>query len=449
MAFLYSDPQWSKNMGGAVSKLSGPEISPEQALSWLRETVKDEHFSLSDIWGFMTSAGIMKQLDRQRLSEVVTNAVNPYPIYNVFNKNCQHHGPEKGKWFELTPHESGFTDLGLFVNTSLLGSRVHEAAAGGKTEKDLVRLQAPQQVSGFWQVLDRYMRGYHSLLKVTEIIKRNTEDPAVLSDLNELQKTMRESLNLNPTASFVKKSPEQRKLILDQWSQKMLEPLQYWSQSLDEGPIKDYVSLLVQKVFPLIGKWEWGTTENFLFRYPDASVPSCVRLKQRLQLIDAGVMLNIPFPPLLGEKRDMDLLIALEYSAQETFTTLTRARDYAAELKKPFPEIDEKILKEGDWPKDCYVFEGKEKEPTIVYMPLFNRNNCKDAEEVKAKMSEFSTFQRPFSQEKVEFLMETAKENMKRNKETLLREIKKAAERRRSRRSNVVRHLNLKWTRKH
>ena len=33
-------------------------------------------------------------------------------------------------------------------------------------------------------------------------------------------------------------------------------------------------------------------------------------------------------------------------------------------------------LEEREWPNDCYVFEGKEKEPTIIYMPLFNRQNC-------------------------------------------------------------------------
>lgn len=49
-----------------------------------------------------------------------------------------------------------------------------------------------------------------------------------------------------------------------------------------------------------------------------------------------------------------------------------------------------------------------------------------DAEEVKAKMEEFSTFQRPFSQEKIEFVLEVAKDNIKNNKETLLREINKA-----------------------
>lgn len=43
-----------------------------------------------------------------------------------------------------------------------------------------------------------------------------------------------------------------------------------------------------------------------------------------------------------------------------------------------FPEIDDKIIQEDkDWPKDCYVFEGKEKEPTIIYMLLLNRHNCK------------------------------------------------------------------------
>ena len=112
------------------------------------------------------------------------------------------------------------------------------------------------------------------------------------------------------------------------------------------------------------------------------------------------------------------------------FETLTLAREYAAELKKPFPEIDDKVLEEREWPKDCYVFEGKEKEPTIVYMPLFNRRNCHDAEEINAKMEEFRAFQLPFSETKIKFVLETAEANMKNNKETLLREINKAVLRR-------------------
>ncbi|XP_076608389.1 cytosolic phospholipase A2 gamma-like [Chaetodon auriga] len=475
MSSLYSDPQWSTNMDRAVSRLSAPGVGPEEALTWLGERVKEEHFSLTDIWGVLTSAGIMKQLDLRHLSEDGTNASNPYPIYNAVNKNCLQHGSAKGKWFEMTPREVGFTELGLFINTSHLVSTTHEADPEGKRpEMDMVKLQGivgsiaadeqsllnympdwlkglvgaaatdentiqdviflwtevPQQVNSFWDVLDRYMRGYHSLSKLTELIRKNTEDPSVLSGLDDLEKSLKESLNFNPTASFGEKSSEQQKRILDQWHQSMA-PLQTWIQSLDEGPIKN-VSWLIQKVFPLIWKWEWGTTENFLYHYPGAVVPSCVRLQEHLQLIDAAVMLNMPYPPFLGEKRDLDLLIALDYGAHDAFKTLLLARDYAAEVKKPFPEIDVKILEEREWPKDCYVFEGKEKEPTIVYMPLFNRRNCKDVNELKAKMEEFSTFQLPFSQKKIEFVLETAKANVKNNKETLLNEIYKAALRRHS-----------------
>ncbi|XP_034394921.1 cytosolic phospholipase A2 gamma-like [Cyclopterus lumpus] len=453
MSSLYSDQEWSTNMGRAVSRLSGPGVGLAEALVQLGERAKEEHFSLTDIWGVMTSAGIMKQLDLRHLSGDAMNAFNPYPIYNAVNKNCLQNGPVKGKWFEMTPHEAGFTDLGFFINTSHLISS-HEADRGVKgPEMDMIKLQGimgsivadekslvnimpdwlkvPRHINNFWDILDRYMRGYHSLLKLTEVIRKNTEDPIVLSDLDHLQKTLKESMNLNPAAIFEKKSQEQPKLILEQWRQKMLAPLEIWSQSLDEAPIKENISLLIQKVIPLILKWEWGTTKNFLYQYPGAVVPSCIKLnKEHLQLIDAGLMLNMPYPPFLGEKRDADLLIALDYGANGTFQTLTLAREYAVAVNKPFPEINDKILEETDWPKDCYVFEGKKKEPTIVYMPLFNRHNCKDAKQAKAKMEEFSTFQLPFSQEKIEFLLEMAKANIKNNKETLLREIHKAVIRR-------------------
>ena len=47
-----------------------------------------------------------------------------------------------GKWFEVTPHQAGFTELGLFIETSLLGSKFQ----GGelleeKPEMDMVKLQ--------------------------------------------------------------------------------------------------------------------------------------------------------------------------------------------------------------------------------------------------------------------------------------------------------------------
>uniref|UniRef100_A0A8C2ZT58 PLA2c domain-containing protein n=1 Tax=Cyclopterus lumpus TaxID=8103 RepID=A0A8C2ZT58_CYCLU len=352
MSSLYSDQEWSTNMGRAVSRLSGPGVGLAEALVQLGERAKEEHFSLTDIWGVMTSAGIMKQLDLRHLSGDAMNAFNPYPIYNAVNKNC--------KWFEMTPHEAGFTDLGFFINTSHLISS-HEADRGVKgPEMDMIKLQGV--------FYDQLSRSVYSSREVS---------PSSLSSLFHEKQRGEETT---------------------------------WLSKLD-------------------GEKQLNKNTNVLYCdlccWEGAVVPSCIKLnKEHLQLIDAGLMLNMPYPPFLGEKRDADLLIALDYGANGTFQTLTLAREYAVAVNKPFPEINDKILEETDWPKDCYVFEGKKKEPTIVYMPLFNRHNC------KAKMEEFSTFQLPFSQEKIEFLLEMAKANIKNNKETLLREIHKAVIRR-------------------
>ncbi|XP_049926212.1 cytosolic phospholipase A2 gamma-like isoform X5 [Epinephelus moara] len=312
MSSIYSDPQWSANMDTAVSRLSGPGVELGEALAWINERSKDEYFSLTDVWGVLTSAGIMKQMDLRHLSdEVSRNATNPYPIYSAIEKHCFSDGPIEGKWLEVSPHEAGFTELGLFIETSLLGSKFE----GGEL--------------------------------------------------------------------------------------------------LEEKPEMDMVTL------------------------QDSMVPLCLRSEERFHLVDAGLLINVAYPPFLGDKRDIDLIVAPEYSAGNMFETLTLARDYAAEVRRAFPDINNKTLEERDWPKDCYVFEGKQNEPSIIYLPLFNRRNCKDAEEVKAKMEEFSTFQRPFSQEKIEFVLEVAKDNIKNNKETLLREINKAVLRQHNKRKSM------------
>ncbi|KAF0032249.1 hypothetical protein F2P81_014539 [Scophthalmus maximus] len=393
MSSVYSDPQWSANMDRAASTLSGPGVELEQALAWLGERAKEEFFSLTDIWGVLTSAGIMKQMDLRRLSdEASRNATNPYPIYSAIEKDCFSNGPIEGQWFEVSPHEAGFTELGLFVETSLLGSKFQSGELlEQKPEMDMVKLQ--------------------------------------------------DKVNCNKAASLESKSSEERKSIFVRWSMELLAAVDTWSQSLEDGVFKTRVAVLTKQVLPLIMKWEWGTTNNFLYQYEDVTVPPCLGTKERFHLIDAGLLINVAYPAFLGDKRDIDLIIAPEYSAGNIFETLTLARDYAAKLKKPFPEIDDKVLEEREWPKDCYVFEGKGKEPTIVYMPLFNRQNCQDAEEVKAKMEEFSTFQRPFSEEKIQSVLETAKANVKNNKEILLREINKAVHRRQSKRKLVLHHL--------
>ncbi|GLD75202.1 cytosolic phospholipase A2 gamma-like isoform X1 [Lates japonicus] len=85
----------------------------------------------------------MKQMDLRHLSdEASRNATNPYPIYSAIEKNCFSDGPIEGKWFEVSPHEAGFTEMGLFVEASLLGSKFQSGELLEVTpEMDMVRLQ--------------------------------------------------------------------------------------------------------------------------------------------------------------------------------------------------------------------------------------------------------------------------------------------------------------------
>lgn len=58
---------------------------------------------------------------------------------------------------------------------------------------------------------------------------------------------------------------------------------------------------------------------KFLSCWTDPSVPSCFQSKENLYLIDAGLHINTPYPPFLGEKRQIDLIITPEFSAGEMF----------------------------------------------------------------------------------------------------------------------------------
>lgn len=458
MAPLYSDSQWSNRLDVHMTSLLSSQVNQSVVLSWFRETVQREDFSLTDMWGALTSAGIMKQWDTRKLSEEADrNATNPYPIYGAIEKFCFNNGPVQGKWLELSPHETGFPELDMFVDTSLLGSSFRGGAlVEQKPEMDMIQLQgilgcvpANEKLEDYipaWlnvpENLDKaaqeYLLSYNSITTVINMIKSHVTDDTALRHIEELQAKLHENINQNRAAALESQSPEQRELQFQQWTSELWTVVQDWTQSLPEGPTKVHVSLVVEKLLPVIVKWEWGTVKNFLYKSEEESVPECLSSAEHLHLMDAGMLVNVGYPSFLGPKRDIDLLIAPEYSAGDMFETLTLARDYAAQVQKPFPTLDDQVLQEEkDWPKDCYVFEGNGTAPTIVFMPLFNRNNCKDAAEWAQRMEQFATFQKSFSPDMIQFLLDTAKENTRSCKETLVREIGKALQRRRDKLSQT------------
>ncbi|CAL8271758.1 unnamed protein product [Lota lota] len=445
MASLYSDPQWSINMEPALSKLSGTQPRKLRSLLWLQNRAREDNFSLSEIWGLMVSILIMNHLELRHLSvEASRKSTNPYPVYTAIEKKCHTSGSIEALWFEVTPHEAGFTELGLFVPTAYLGSRFQEGELKEqKPEMDMVHLQgimssALAQKDSFehlrphWlnmttagDVAKDQLRVHYTLFILVELLKSGLN----ISQLEELQERIDD--NLHKKVLLEAMTTEEQISALQQENLALYETVHTWCQNL---PTLYQCTMMMEKLLPLALRWEWGTTGNFLYQFKDSKVPPCLQSKQ-LHLIDSALSINVPYPPFLGEKRDIDLLIVPEFSAGEMFETLTLARDYAAAVGKPFPVIDDQVLKDKDWPKDFYVFPGEHDQPTIIFMPLFNRKNCKDEAEVQARMVQYSTFRPPFSQENMTALQEMASANIKNNKDAIVKEIQNAVVRRQSRRN--------------
>lgn len=452
MAPLYSDPHWSGRLDAHMISLVSGQVDMEEVLSWLNETAQREDFSLTDMWGILTAVAIMRQWDTRRLSEEADrNATNPYPVYGAIEKYCFNNGPVQGKWFELSPHEAGFPELDLFVDTSLLGSSFRGGAlVEQKPEMDMIQLQgvlgsaiANEKIEDHipaWlnvpEFLDKdakdYLLSYNSISTFLNKAKAYIHNDEAVKHIENLQGMLHDRVSHNKSMVLASQSPEQRAQQFKQWALELQTVVQQWTHTLPDGSVKSQVALLVPKLLALLIKWEWGTVKNFLYKYEEEPIPECLSSQQHLHLMDAGMLVNVGYPSFLGERRDIDLLIAPEYSAGNMFETLTLARDYAAEVQKPFPPLDDRVLEEEkDWPRDCYVFEGNATTPTIVFMPLFNRNNCKDAAEWAQKMDQFHTFQKGFSPDMIQYLLDTAKENMRNCKDVLVREINKALQRRR------------------
>ncbi|XP_030234413.1 cytosolic phospholipase A2 gamma-like [Gadus morhua] len=437
MASLYTDPQWSTNTAAALARLTQPGPEVDDIMAWLKVRSEQEDFSLSDLWGSLLSSSIMKQMDRTRLSdEAKRQTTNPYPVYSALEQKCYLDGQTKGKWFELTPHESGFTELNHFTPTSLLGQRPSDSGAsegekgveGGKEEVMEV-MGVEEEVM---EVMEVEVSGMDMVTLQGIIGSAMADEQKMLAHLPDWLKNI---LDIHSSPSEGAVDSQERKTKVDAWMEKVLKPMREGLLALPDGPVKDVVSWVVLKLLPLITEWKWGTTANFIYHSPDEFIPECLRSTENLQLVDAGLFLNSPYPPFLGARRDVDLIISLDFSLGQSLESLTLARDYAVEVGKPFPVIDDTVLEEMDWPRDFYVFPGGRSAPTIVYMPLFNQRNCRDAAEVKSKMAEYTTVQMPYNQKKIAGLLKIAMDNMKNNKNKLMLEMHSAAVRKQERRS--------------
>lgn len=156
---------------------------------------------------------------------------------------------------------------------------------------------------------------------------------------------------------------------------------------------------------------------NFMYGIDE----SILNNKKYLKLVDAGVAINLPFPPLLKPERKIDLIIVCDFSTNaQSGTELKKAEKYAIENNLKFPEIDLKKLKNNI----VTVFKDK-KDPTVpvvIYCPLIKNHDY--SKSFHPSESDFcSTFNFSYTNEEFDKLCGLTKFNITQNKTKIIEEI--------------------------
>ncbi|XP_030203923.1 cytosolic phospholipase A2 gamma isoform X2 [Gadus morhua] len=147
MASLYEKANWSSDMKQikvVAERLGHSSVSLKDKVWKLKKYHQtNDNFSLTDVWAALLVTTIVKKIDESTLSNYQTcHDQDPYPIYTVIDQDCKYEHLLRETFFELTPHEVGYTLAGAFVETSSFGSIFNKGVlTTPKPEMDMTYLQ--------------------------------------------------------------------------------------------------------------------------------------------------------------------------------------------------------------------------------------------------------------------------------------------------------------------
>uniref|UniRef100_A0A8C4ZMQ0 PLA2c domain-containing protein n=1 Tax=Gadus morhua TaxID=8049 RepID=A0A8C4ZMQ0_GADMO len=146
MASLYEKANWSSDMKQikvVAERLGHSSVSLKDKVWKLKKYHQtNDNFSLTDVWAALLVTTIVKKIDESTLSNYQTcHDQDPYPIYTVIDQDSKYKHLLQ-TFFELTPHEVGYTLAGAFVETSSFGSIFNKGVlTTPKPEMDMTYLQ--------------------------------------------------------------------------------------------------------------------------------------------------------------------------------------------------------------------------------------------------------------------------------------------------------------------
>ncbi|ROL53845.1 Cytosolic phospholipase A2 gamma [Anabarilius grahami] len=400
MASVYQEPDWSTKLETVkdkiIQRLSGPKVSWTDEFAKLKKyySEKDKNiFSLTDVWAVIVVTTYVKEIDKHTLTDYWDEqSKDPFPIYTVIDKECKQK-KDGDPWFEFTPYEAGYSLTGAFVETSSFASQFEDGRKiEDQPEIDMLYLQSlcgsaladgdenkkflwerikedpnSPPVDECYQVLKDLMDMNLSVLNGIDPSDLNV---SIRTKLNKLTRGKHHLIFQDKKLNLTDK--EAAKRYMKQYTEDVCNDLnhcfRFWPENI-------WIRIVI-----CMAQWKWGRNYNFLHHMKDEAVPSTLLETETRDYEDGGLLLNSPYFSVLRKERDIDLIISLDFSDGDPFTTVKEAAKTCKELNIPFPEVN---IPQGhsEKPKDFYVFKDQNT-PTVIHIPLFNVVNSESRRSV-------------------------------------------------------------------
>uniref|UniRef100_A0A8C5TWE6 Phospholipase A2 n=1 Tax=Malurus cyaneus samueli TaxID=2593467 RepID=A0A8C5TWE6_9PASS len=416
MANLYEDANWSQKYLEDAIKEARKQVTKSKICCFsldclkyyyndLMERSKEGHnTSFIDLWGLVIESMLHDKKNEHRLSDqrqAVDSGQNPLPIYVAINLKTSF---EFLEWLEFTPYEVGLLKYGASIRAEHFGSEFFMGRLVKKLSE--TRICYMQENCAKLKISSFHLAAEEPFLSVNPY----EVDTCLFTPSGALSSTLRDVLTGRPT---IAQYPN------------FIRGFQLHNKYLESEGFSTWKDTVIDS-FP-----------NKLMETADSE----------LSLVDTGFFINTSYPPLLRSKREVDVILHLNYSGGSQ--TLVRKARYFSEQEIPFPRIE---ISEEDREnlKECYVFEEADspQAPTVLFFPLVNdtfkkykapgveRSPEEMAEgkvDVSSILSPFTTREVCFSEENFDKLVKLTDYNVLNNEKLIIQALRLAVARRKQR----------------
>lgn len=348
-------------------------IKPDaMSFKFLQKKLHGQDLSLVDVWGSLIANVFLSDLNKGGLFSYLSNLAArvqdgkyPLPIFTAAMPPSKF--TKDYEWVEFTPFEVGSPAFGASIPVWAFGRKFESGQSIG---------DSPEQTLGYWM---------------------GTWGSAFALDLHDLIKHV-----IKPA---IPEENDRFEAILN----KFVDKTDYEMNSKQLGK----VHLSPAKL------------HNFLYKVPGSPLEE----KDSMILVDAGMHINIPFPPLLRPERNVDVIVVCDASGSiSNLTALRTIVEYAGGKGLKFPPIDfDRLIKEvftsdqKDPAKNAFkiaVFQDHTNPnvPIVIYVPAITDNEIIN--------KEYSTTKFEYSPDEAGKLINTAYEKVKKNQQQILDVIK-------------------------